>query len=74
MKKLLSMLKVKGGASSDEEPQQATRKPEDVEDSDNSTKDKESTSDEQNQREAKKEEIKRSMQDRKATRFQKVLS
>jgi hypothetical protein len=47
MKKLLSMLKAKGGASSDEE-QQPSRKPEDVEDSDNSTKDKESTSDEQN--------------------------
>jgi len=67
------MLKVKGGASSDEE-QPPTRKPEDVEDSDNSTKDKESTSDEQNQREAKKEEIKRSMQDRKVVRFQKVLT
>jgi hypothetical protein len=73
MKKLLGMLRVKtSGASSDEETKpEVPRKPEEA-DSDSSTKDKDSTSDEQ--REAKKEEIKRSMQDRRIGKFQKVLS
>lgn len=38
-----------------------------------STKDKESTSDETNQREHRLEEIKRSMYERKCNKFEKVL-
>lgn len=76
-----------GNSNSDEEQKQAPPKefpqlhtnnehlhPEDgVDQSSQSTKDKESTSDETNQREHRLEEIKRSMYDRKCIKFEKVL-
>lgn len=59
--------------------QDSPQQPEDIPESTDgasqaSTKDKESTSDEHNQRDIKLEEIKRSMFERKVTKFQKVLS